>query len=72
MPALTMIFACVCLLLLPCPRLKVTMDRYLRTLLKKQNSSIAAWIGFLVLSILVWKLVSDGDFSFIMVSCMPL
>jgi hypothetical protein len=41
-----------------------------RMLGKHRNSPITAWIGFLVLSLLVWKLVSDGDFSFIMVrSC---
>lgn len=44
------------------------VDRMMRMLGKHRNSPITAWIGFLVLSLLVWKLVSDGDFSFIMVS----
>lgn len=48
-------------------RLKSGFDRYLRGLTKKQ-SNLGAWLGFFVLSLLVWKLVSDGDFSFIMVS----
>ncbi len=43
------------------------VDRLVRMLGKHRNSPIAAWIGFLILSLLVWKLVSDGDFSFIMV-----
>jgi len=42
------------------------LDRYLRLLGKHRHSPAAAWAGFLLLSLLVWKLVSDGDFSFIM------
>ncbi|KAM3567949.1 hypothetical protein VYU27_009916, partial [Nannochloropsis oceanica] len=42
------------------------LDRYLRFMGKHRNSPAAAWVGFLLLSLVVWKLVSDGDFSFIM------
>ncbi|TFJ85293.1 hypothetical protein NSK_003716 [Nannochloropsis salina CCMP1776] len=42
------------------------LDRYLRLLSKHRQSPALAWVGFLLLSLVVWKLVSDGDFSFIM------
>lgn len=45
---------------------KVKLDRIIRSMLKK-NANVTAWAGFLIISVLVWKLVSDGDFSFIMV-----
>jgi hypothetical protein len=38
----------------------------LRTMKRKQTMS--AWGGFILLSLVVFYLVSDGDFSFIMVS----
>lgn len=46
--------------------MNMQVDRLMRMLGKNRNSPITAWIGFLFLSLLVWKLVSDGDFSFIM------
>jgi len=48
--------------------MKVKVDRIVRSALKK-NANVTAWAGFLIISVLIWKLVSDGDFSFIMVSC---
>ena len=47
--------------------MNMQVGRMMRMLGKHRNSPITAWIGFLALSLLVWKLVSDGDFSFIMV-----
>lgn len=47
--------------------MNMQVDRMMRMLVKHRNSPISAWIGFLLLSLVVWKLVSDGDFSFIMV-----
>ena len=49
--------------------MNMQVDRMMRMLGKHRNSPITAWIGFLALSLLVWKLVSDGDFSFIIVRC---